>query len=539
MAGETGTGAKPGQSAVRRRLRIALERVEQGFDAAFTPAWNPLYHLGTLGWFFFWIVLVSGIYLFIFFDTGVTQAYASLEYISHVQWYAGGVMRSLHRYASDALVLVVLLHLGREFILDRYRGVRWFAWITGVPLLWFLYASGISGYWLVWDKLAQYVAIVTSEWLDALPFFGQAVARNFLNEATLSGRFFTLMVFLHIAVPLFMLFLMWVHIQRLSRPKVNPPRGLALGTLGMLLVLSLAKPALSQAPANLDTVPAVVGLDWFYLLLYPLLDRLPGILLWGALGGATLLLLALPWLPPGRKPAPAVVDLDNCNGCGRCVADCPFSAVTLAPRSDGRPFFQEAVVDSDKCVSCGICVGACPSSTPFRRTVDLVTGIDLPELPLAELKRRTLEAAAGLEGGAPRVLVYGCTSGPEADTLAGPGVAVVRLPCVAMLPPPMLDFVITRHHADGVFLTGCREGDCHYRLGIPWMEQRMAGLRDPYLRKRVPRERIAWSWCGLAAQADAREALEAFRGKLGELGPLEPHPPRPQAAATREAPSHA
>ncbi|HEX2245171.1 MAG TPA: hypothetical protein VHH94_02625 [Gammaproteobacteria bacterium] len=39
-------------------------------------------------------------------------------------------------------------------------------------------------------------------WLDVLPLLGEPIARNFLDNVTLSGRFFTLMVFLHIAVPL-------------------------------------------------------------------------------------------------------------------------------------------------------------------------------------------------------------------------------------------------------------------------------------------------------------------------------------------------
>jgi quinol-cytochrome oxidoreductase complex cytochrome b subunit len=41
------------------------------------------------------------------------------------------------------------LHLSREFILGHLRGPRWFAWFTGVVLLWFVFACGISGYWLV------------------------------------------------------------------------------------------------------------------------------------------------------------------------------------------------------------------------------------------------------------------------------------------------------------------------------------------------------------------------------------------------------
>ena len=69
-----------------------------------------------------------------------------------------------------------------------------------------LFAAGVSGYWVVWDELAQYVAVATTEWLDTLPLFGEPIARNFLHPSTLGSRFFTLLVFIHIFVPLAMLF---------------------------------------------------------------------------------------------------------------------------------------------------------------------------------------------------------------------------------------------------------------------------------------------------------------------------------------------
>jgi quinol-cytochrome oxidoreductase complex cytochrome b subunit/coenzyme F420-reducing hydrogenase delta subunit/Pyruvate/2-oxoacid:ferredoxin oxidoreductase delta subunit len=516
-------------SRLRRVARTALEGVEAGFDRAFGPVWNPLHQLGALGWFFYWITIVSGIYLYVFFDTGIDQAYESLEYLTVVQWYAGGVMRSLHRYASDALIIVVMLHLVREFLMDRYRGARWFTWFTGVPLLWLVFACGISGYWMVWDVLAQYIAITTSEWLDSLGIFGEPIARNFLNPENLSGRFFTLMVFIHIAVPLVMLLVMWIHIQRQRNAVVNPPRGLAAGTLGMLLVLSLVKPAVSQPAADLAAVPSVIDLDWFYLAGYPLLDRIPGGIMWALAGGVTLLLLLMPWLPPLRRRAVAVVDLDNCNGCGRCVDDCPFNAVALQPRTDDTLFSHEAVVSNELCTSCGICAGACPTATPFRRTTELIPGIDLPELRIQRLREATLTAAAGLAGDA-RVIVYGCSHGGRLDALEGSGVAVVTLPCIAMLPPSFLDFVITGNHADGVFLTGCAEGCCHYRLGIRWTQQRLAGDRDPYLRKRVPRERIGEYWAGLARGARLERELQAFRDRIGALPPPGRKPSRQRSA---------
>jgi quinol-cytochrome oxidoreductase complex cytochrome b subunit len=302
---------------IRGGLRRFFDYLEAGLGWVFPSQWNPLFNLGALGFFFYWIVTATGIYVFVLFDTSVLGAYPSVEHMTHDQWYVSGVMRSLHRYASDGLVLVMLIHLLREFSRDRYRGVRWFSWVTGVPVLVMIYVSGISGYWLVWDKLAQYVAVVSTEWLDKPGVFGEPIARNFLHTGMLDNRFFTLMIFLHIAAPLIALVIMWIHLQRVTKPRINPPRGLALGTFGSMLALSLIYPALSQGPASLSEVPGSVGLDWFYLGLYPLLDTWPGTVTWSATGTLLFILCAMPWLPPLRRTPPAAVDLENCNGCSR------------------------------------------------------------------------------------------------------------------------------------------------------------------------------------------------------------------------------
>jgi len=51
---------------------------------------------------------------------------------------------------------------------------------------------------------------------------------------------------------------------------------------------------------------------------------------------------------------PAVVDRDECVGCGTCVEECPEEAITLDDK-------EIAVVDADKCTECGTCVENCPS----------------------------------------------------------------------------------------------------------------------------------------------------------------------------------
>ncbi len=503
---------------MRALLRSGFEYIERGADVIFTPRFNPLAQLGALGFFLFWIVAVSGIYLFIFFDTGVVDAYESVEYLTHAQWFAGGVMRSFHRYASDMMVVVLVIHVLREFSLDHYRGVRWFSWVTGVPLIWMLYASGITGYWLVWDKLAQYVAIVSTELLDWLPIFGEPIARNFLTPASLSDRFFTLLVFMHIAVPLFLLFIMWIHILRISRPKMNPPRALAAVVLVALVAVSLWKPALSQGPADLAKVPNGVGLDWFYLPLYPLADLWSHGAVWALLGGFTVMLAAMPWLPPLRRAKAAQVHLDHCNGCGRCVEDCPYEAVRLVDRKDGRPFLHQVVVNDDLCVSCGICVGACPSSTPFRRTEELETGIDLPDFPLRLLREQTEQAAAALTGPT-RVLVLACAHGAARNRPDA-----VTVPCVAMAPPSLIDYIISRKLAEGVVVAGCAERSCYNRLGVAWTKARFARERDPYLRERVPRERLATIWASPTETGRFAAELTAFTAKVAAL------PEKPAAA---------
>jgi coenzyme F420-reducing hydrogenase delta subunit/ferredoxin len=501
--------------SVRRALQRLLAHVESAFDLAFGPRANPWRHLGGLAFLLFWIIAATGIYVYAAFDTSVTGAYESVERMARNEWPLGGVARSVHRYASDAFVVIVLLHLGREWVAGHTRGFRWFSWLTGVPLLWLLYASGIGGYWLVWDRLAQFSLIATSEWLDWLPFFGEPLVRNFIAGDSVSDRFFSLLIFLHIGIPLVLLLGMWVHIQRLSRPRTNPPRPIAIGLLAALIALALALPALSDAPADLATVPQSFSLDWLYLAIHPLLYASSAGALWALAGGATLFLALLPWLPPIARSPVARVDLANCNGCGRCFADCPYAAVTMQPRTDGRALPRQAVVDADLCASCGICAGACPSSTPFRSAEQLVTGIDMPQQPVGAL-RDTIEHAIGALRGKTKIVVFGCEAAADLGTSASADTVVLPLMCIGILPPSFVEYAL-RAGADGVLITGCRDGDCEYRFGNRWTEERLAAAREPHLRRSIETERVDIFWAGPTDGAALLTELRRFRSALAVL----------------------
>ncbi len=291
-------------ASIQRGAQRAFTVVEEGFNLVFGARANPLYHLGAISFWLIGLIVVTGFYLYAFYETGVDTTYASVEALTHRQWFAGGVARSVHRYASDALVFCMVLHMVRYFVFGQYRGFRAFSWVSGVVLLWFTYVSGINGFMLPWDRLAQYTATATAEWLDSLPVFRGALVRNFVLAENVTDRFFSLLSFLHIGIPLAMLAAVWVHTQRVPGARVMPPRALTIGVTLAMVLLSLVVPVTSQGPASLDSVPLGVDLDWFYLPLYPLLDRWPPIMLWAALGGATLLLVVLPWIGARRRGGP-------------------------------------------------------------------------------------------------------------------------------------------------------------------------------------------------------------------------------------------
>ncbi len=494
--------------------------IEARFNAVFGE-YNPFYHLGDLGFFFFFIMFFSGVYLFLYYEPTVRGSYNQLQYLTRDQWYLGGIMRSLHRYAADAMVVVMALHMLRELVTGRFRGGRWFSWITGVPVLATVYLTGIVGFWMVWDKLGQFIAVRTSEWLDWLPVFASPMARNFLTNTGVTDPLFRLLMIMHIGLPLFLFIFLMLHIKRISRARILPPRALMLGTLSALVLLALVQPTVSQHRANLSVAPNILHLDWFYMFFYPLMQSWSMGAVWAALAAVTALLLVLPWLPGATVEPAAIVNLDYCSGCGLCADDCPYEAIAMQARSDGHPLFlQEASIITDNCVRCGICTGACPSSNPFRRIASeplhraraLKSGIEMPNHNVEMLRRQVERSLAG-DGKAGRILLVGCEHSADIETHAAADVALLRIPCIGMLPPAFIEHAL-RQGAAGVLLAGCRKGDCYHRFGDAWLRLRLNNERRPMLRRSVDRSRIGFCWASPADQQHLYSALESLYHSL-------------------------
>jgi coenzyme F420-reducing hydrogenase delta subunit/ferredoxin len=291
---------------------------------------------------------------------------------------------------------------------------------------------------------------------------------------------------------------------------------LAIGSFIALLVLSFVWPAVSHAPADLHKVPAVLNLDWFYLNIYPVLDYLTAGETWMLTMGITTLLMIMPWLPPKKTGAAAEVHLDECNGCGQCAVDCPFDAISVRTRTDGARWEYEVVVDEKLCAACGICVGSCHSSNPFRSSKKVLeTGIDMPQFPIDEVRSQTKTALNALRGET-RIIVFGCDHAFDVAELKNPNVAVMNFLCTGMVPPTLVEYAL-KNGADGVFITGCRNGDCYYRYGNIWMDKRFNEGRKPVLRERADRSRIAVFRAAVTDEKEIRDQLADFSDRIADL----------------------
>ena len=491
------------------RLWLRLELLATRITSA---ELNPLYYLGAIGIFFLLVILVTGIYLFFFYNITAEGAYPSVQWLTEEQWWLGGIMRSAHRYASQGLVVVMVLHVARCLVTGRYRHWRWVAWVTGVGAAWIVVIGGIFGYWLVWDETAQLAASLASAMIEAVPIFGLPLRLNFARPENLTDQLFYIVFFIHFGTIVFLFILLWVHLSRITKAVINPPKAMAYALVAVLLLLSLVKPAVSEGPARLDVLPGEVYFDWFFFFVFPALKYVSEHTLWIGIIAATLAAGAVPWMGRGRRRRAVEVSYEDCTGCELCMEDCPYVAIKIRPRTDNRPYDLEAVVTPQRCASCGICVGSCD----YR-------AINLPDLTEFDVKDRIRGLCGELGGAEGSVLVFHCARSASLDGIADgsgriegrPAVRVVVLPCIGMLQPSMITIPFEAG-VDGVLIVGCRPMDCHFRRGNEWVAARLAGTRPPVVRRTVDRTRLRLLWLSAVETGEFLAELDRFGAAMKE-----------------------
>ena len=173
--------------------------------------------------------LLTGVLLSLYYipDAGGTPApaYTSVIFIQNTV-YLGWLIRGVHFWGANLLIIMVLIHMSRVYWTGSYRAPRELNWMVGVLMLLIILAFSLSGYLLPWDNKAYFATEVTIKLAGSLPpeqlgAFIKTIAQGgpVVGPPTLQ-RFFTIHVFV---LPALITLLMYVHFRFIRAHGIAEP----------------------------------------------------------------------------------------------------------------------------------------------------------------------------------------------------------------------------------------------------------------------------------------------------------------------------
>jgi len=285
------------------------------------------YYMGGMTLFLFFVQVVTGILLLLYYRPSAEGAYESIQFImTEVKF--GWLIRSIHSWSANLMIFFAFMHLFSVYLLKSYRKPRELTWVSGVLLLFLALGFGFSGYLLPWNQLAFFATKVGTEIAGAVPFVGSFVLKYLRGGNEVTGATLTRFFGFHVAVlPMLMTALLTMHLllvqkQGMSWPvsmqknpnqKVIPffPNFLLRDLLGWLIALGILVYLASVFPWELgvkadplSSAPTGIKPEWYFVFMFQTLKFLPakilffegellGILAFTAMGA---LLLLVPFL---------------------------------------------------------------------------------------------------------------------------------------------------------------------------------------------------------------------------------------------------
>ena len=243
----------------------------------------------------------------------------------------GTLVRGMHHWSANLLVLVMVAHAARVFLTGGYHGPRQFNWVVGVFLLLLVLVSAFTGYLLPWDQLSYWAVTISTGMLAYVPLAGESLQRVARAGTDIGPR--TLVVFytLHTSiVPAILVFALAFHFWRVRKAGgviVPPPRDgepvddekvmflphllvrevmLALVITAVVVVLAAAFGAPLGDRANPGMSPNPAKAPWYFMGLQELLVHLHPIAAVVIVPAVALLaLVLLPYITSDDEPAGA------------------------------------------------------------------------------------------------------------------------------------------------------------------------------------------------------------------------------------------
>jgi menaquinol-cytochrome c reductase cytochrome b subunit len=173
-------------------------------------------------------LLLTGIFLAFYYVPDAAgnpaPAYLSVKDVIMNQVYLGWLIRGVHFWSSNLLVVMIVLHMARVFWTGSYRAPRELNWMVGVLMLLIVLGLSLTGYLLPWDTKAYWATSVTIKVGGSAPLLGPLIETVLQGGSTLGPntlqRFFTIHVFI---LPALLVLLMYVHFRLIRAQGISEP----------------------------------------------------------------------------------------------------------------------------------------------------------------------------------------------------------------------------------------------------------------------------------------------------------------------------
>ena len=180
-------------------------------------SFSATWFLGTLTLGTFFILVLTGVLLMLYYHPSVPQAYADMKDLQFVVS-SGLFLRNLHRWSAQAMVFLVFAHMFKVFYRGAYRRPREFNWVIGIILLLVTLLLSYTGYLLPWDQLAFWAITVGSNISSAVPVLGNKIHFLLLGGNQVNANALLRFYVLHcVILPLMAILFIAVHFWRIRK----------------------------------------------------------------------------------------------------------------------------------------------------------------------------------------------------------------------------------------------------------------------------------------------------------------------------------
>ncbi|MBI2995433.1 MAG: cytochrome b N-terminal domain-containing protein [Candidatus Melainabacteria bacterium] len=239
---------------------------------------NPWYTLGSLVWLFWMVTIVSGCLLMAIYIPSIAEAYDSIVKIQ-TQIPFGSIIRGVHKYGTDALIIAATMRLYRMFIACDYKPNREFNIAIALITLLFGMYSGLTGYLLIWNQRAFWATKVFATFPTYVEQFyilgpthiGANTSQILLGGSSIGQATMTRFYAFHIAFTLLALIAYELYIYKMGHKRLNISWKLACLPIAMVCITAIILPAQIGHRADPSITPLPILSDWYFLALYQFL----------------------------------------------------------------------------------------------------------------------------------------------------------------------------------------------------------------------------------------------------------------------------